>query len=434
MGTKSNKCIILVGASFDTGNLGVNALAWSALKILRDEWPEAEIAVVGAGKKPKIARFQRDVSQEEIQIWPVRYCRNPFAANHILKLWVVVMFCRLFPFLQKSWNQDNTSLGALLRADMIADITGGDSFSDIYGIQRLIKRCSIKMLCQLTGKPFLLLPQTYGPFKSRLARILAGSILKHADAIYSRDQEGLEQIRQIMGKRKMRAIPELCPDVAFVLEAIRPEGVQIQLVERLKDEGRCLIGLNISGLLYRGGYTQDNMFGLVCNYRKLVVDIVSCFAKKENHYVLLIPHVIQNISGPGIESDIYACQEVWNALPRFEQKKTMVVNGCYDQNQIKYLIGLCDFFMGARMHSTIAALSQCVPAVGMAYSKKFVGVFQTAGVEDCVVDMRQWDEAKIIGQIAAISLNREKYRQRLAETIPSVKQRIHEIFSDLNIQ
>ncbi|MBW2647335.1 MAG: hypothetical protein JRE23_14395 [Deltaproteobacteria bacterium] len=28
---------------------------------------------------------------------------------------------------------------------------------------------------------------------------------------------------------------------------------------------------------------------------------------------------------------------------------------------MKYSIGLCDFFIGARMHSAIAALSQCAP-------------------------------------------------------------------------
>ena len=39
-----------------------------------------------------------------------------------------------------------------------------------------------------------------------------------------------------------------------------------------------------------------------------------------------------------------------------------------------YISGM-DFFMGARMHATIAAFSSGVPVVPMAYSRKFNGLF-----------------------------------------------------------
>ena len=47
----------------------------------------------------------------------------------------------------------------------------------------------------------------------------------------------------------------------------------------------------------------------------------------------------------------------------------------------KAVIGQCDFFIGSRMHACIAALSQGVPCVGVAYSMKFAGVFDTVGME-----------------------------------------------------
>ena len=74
----------------------------------------------------------------------------------------------------------------------------------------------------------------------------------------------------------------------------------------------------------------------------------------------------------------------------------------YDQNETKYLIGLCDFFLGARMHATIAALSQGMPAVGMAYSRKFRGVFETAGVGDCVLDLRKLSNDHVLDGIKGI--------------------------------
>jgi colanic acid/amylovoran biosynthesis protein len=60
----------------------------------------------------------------------------------------------------------------------------------------------------------------------------------------------------------------------------------------------------------------------------------------------------------------------------------------YDQHEIKAVIGRCDFFIGSRMHSCIAALSQGIPTIGVAYSKKFEGVFDSIGMRNWVIDGR----------------------------------------------
>ena len=65
---------------------------------------------------------------------------------------------------------------------------------------------------------------------------------------------------------------------------------------------------------------------------------------------------------------------------------TTRVNSPLKADQTKYVIGLCDVFVGARMHACIAALSQGIPAIGIAYSRKFAGVFETFGVEALVFD------------------------------------------------
>ena len=62
-----------------------------------------------------------------------------------------------------------------------------------------------------------------------------------------------------------------------------------------------------------------------------------------------------------------------------------------------YISGL-DFFLGARMHSCIAAFSSGVPVVPMAYSRKFSGLFGSLGYNytvDCTTD----DENEILRRI-----------------------------------
>jgi colanic acid/amylovoran biosynthesis protein len=101
----------------------------------------------------------------------------------------------------------------------------------------------------------------------------------------------------------------------------------------------------------------------------------------------------------------------------------------YDQHEMKYLIGQCDFFIGSRMHACIAALSQGVPAVGLAYSRKFLGVLRSIGVENLVVDLRECGAGKISKLIDDAYLSREKIQSDLADRMPSVRQTVEKLFA-----
>lgn len=421
------KSIVLLGASFATGNLGVNALAWSSLKIIRAKWPEARIVLVGTGRQPGVAITRLDGRQEKLSTWPVRYCLNLLERHHIVGLGLAVFLCRLLPLFKKRLARMSSTLGELLLCDLVCDITGGDSFSDIYGFPRLFRGYLLKRVCQMSGKPFIMLPQTYGPFKTPLARILARRILIRTEMIYSRDQEGIAVVEKLIGKSSKL---KLCPDVAFAMEATRPDTAQTVHLEQLKAESG-LIGLNISGLLYNGGYTQNNMFGLACNYQALVTNIVSYFIQHTGHHILLVPHVLPSAEY-AVEDDLVASLDVLKSLPAAAQMRITVLEKGYDQNETKYCIGLCTFFLGARMHATIAALSQCIPAVGMAYSKKFAGVFATAGVENCVLDLRQLNEEQVLDGVRQIFNRKEGIRAGLEKTLPEMKHNILNLFNGFN--
>lgn len=52
-----------------------------------------------------------------------------------------------------------------------------------------------------------------------------------------------------------------------------------------------LVGLNVSSLLYMGGYSRDNMFQLREDFPRLIDAIVEFIAEQLHARVLLIPHV-----------------------------------------------------------------------------------------------------------------------------------------------
>lgn len=420
-----SKKILLLGADFATGNLGVSALAWSSLYGLINSDPNVSVALWASGRTRDSVVLTIDKKTIEIKVWPVRWKANPFVQDHLLYIALGVLAVKLFARLADRLKKKENSLGALLSADLICDITGGDSFSDIYGIQRLFRNFLIKSLCLLIKKPFILLPQTYGPFQRWISRWFARYVLRRSTAIYARDQKSITLVENLLSRVGENIPLQLCPDVAFLLEPTRPSVDVVERVEQIKKDNKRIVGLNISGLLYHGGYTLDNMFGLKCDYKQLCRQIVEYFTTHDA-FVFLIPHVLTREIP--IEDDLQACKKICAQLPDAVRKKTIILDRGYNQNEIKYLIGLCDFFIGARMHATIAALSQCVPAVGLAYSDKFRGVFETVGVQNCVFDMRSFDGAQILAEIIKVFENRQIFSSQLKTKMPMVKKRIEETF------
>ncbi|MGC8494224.1 MAG: polysaccharide pyruvyl transferase family protein [Syntrophobacteraceae bacterium] len=420
--------ICLIGASFQTGNLGVSALASGAIRALLHADPSSRVFFLDYELKAISRDEQCEGEQVRIELVNIRFNKNVLLANNIARLIISGLLMRLIRSRLGGALEfeSNTTLRAINQADIVAAISGGDSFSDLYGLRRLVYVALPQILTLTLGKPLTLLPQTYGPFKSQVARKIARFILGRAETVYSRDREGLETVRKLLGHRGLNA--RFCYDVGFVLEpGISEERTPAWLVERSKV--KPLIGLNVSGLLWTGGYSRDNMFKLKCNYRQLVGSLISYFVQEHGSDVMLVPHVV---SGAGSESDATACKEVYDRASEAIRKNLCLLDPVYDQHEIKGLIGKCNFFLGSRMHACIAALSQCVPAVGLAYSVKFKGVFESIDMDESVIDLREHDIEQVVDTVAGLYEFRGKLQSTLEVKMPAVRKHVLDLFKAMN--
>jgi polysaccharide pyruvyl transferase WcaK-like protein len=274
-----------------------------------------------------------------------------------------------------------------------------------------------------------MLPQTYGPFERAITRAAARYVIKNASAVYSRDRRGLEFLRLLMKKHNCNGKLRFVPDVAFVMDTTVPGRLDAAISRLTGKRDNIVIGFNISGLLFNGGYTRNNMFGLKADYERLVYDIIARLMSYDKTTVLLIPHVFPP-AGYEVESDEAACLRVLSEIDRRHNGRILLAGGKYSHTEIKYVIGLCDFFIGSRMHACIAAMSQCIPTVGIAYSWKFEGVFESVNMADCVADARYCSEREITEKIDNVFARRYEIRQSLEAVMPEVKKNILNIFME----
>jgi len=427
--------VCLLGASFDTGNMGVSALAESSVKCILTRWPNAQVTLLGSGREEGVYHLQMLEREIVLRKVPIRFCKNVFLSCHFFVLAFCSAVLRVLPLgpVKRFVIRHNPMMAVLLEADVFVDISGGDSFSDIYGMKRLTLGFFTRLLPLMLKKDLVMYPQTYGPFKRAIARRMARYILRRCKKIYTRDRAGLEYVRNLLGRTAKDSTVQFSPDVAFVLDARKPDTLEIDGLDRARSDESIIIGLNVSGLIYYGGYSGGNEFGLKVDYRELIDKIIDSLLQDVNTLILLVPHVIPTGNyGGNVENDLAACLDARERSSKSHPGRVFVADGRYDQGQIKYIIGLCDFFIGTRMHSCIAALSQCIPAVGLAYSKKFKGVFETVGVEDLVVEMRFASADEIVAAVDTAFHSRRAVVDRLEQKVPSVQRQVLALLENID--
>lgn len=396
------KNIILANAPEYNGNLGCVALCYSMLYLIDEIFSES-----GETYRLYLTDSNARHRRNEVKILgkTIRYetVSNPAPAslkNAIKKILLLPETLR--------------GVSVFRKADGIMDIGQGDSFSDIYGMVRFKRIDSIHRTARYFGKPYCFLPQTIGPFKSQEACRLSSESIRKAAVVMARDARSCQYVREHVAEQKQ--VDEYI-DVAFLLP-----------YQKQSFDPRLLhVGLNVSALLWNGGYTGDNQFGLKDDYQKIVREIIAFFLKKDDVVVHLIPHVISE--SYSVEDDSRVCTQL---VSEFQSERLVKSPDFRSPIDAKSYISGMDFFLGARMHSTIAAFSAGVPVVPMAYSRKFNGLYiETLGYPT-IADLQKDDVKEILQVVETAFDSRMQLKEDIRKAITDkVEGKILRLKNDL---
>ncbi|WP_158265608.1 polysaccharide pyruvyl transferase family protein [Blastopirellula marina] len=320
----------------------------------------------------------------------------------------------------------------------LLDVSGGDSFSDIYGQYRFDSIVGDKMVAISQGKPLILLPQTYGPFISEKNRQTASRVVRSARAVWARDERSYAIVRDLLGDQFDPERHKATVDMAFGLPVAAPDDSIANEIREFASQAEVLVGLNVSGLLYRSPSGGIEDFNFKSNYRDIIQELLKRLLAEPNVRVLLVGHVGPNqpteLDAAGLESDMTATRELLETVKIDDPSRTLSVPSHWNAMQLKWAIGQCDWFCGTRMHSCIAGLSQGVPTGAVAYSDKTIGVFETAGVGDSVIDPRVDDAETVVDKLLTSFQQRSVTKETLGQWLPVVKGRLKDFFEHLKAQ
>lgn len=402
--------LCLFGAAPSTGNLGVSALFLSAVAGVLEAHPDAHITAFdfGWGSGPL----------------PVRIGERPFTverrgANPSKRFWRMDTLANM-RLMGRLGGLGNPGVKAIRASQAVWDVSGGDSFTDLYGPKRFWTTTHPKFLAVENQRPLVLLPQTYGPFEDPGLRRIAQAVTARAQVAWARDAVSYGALQELLGKNFDPDRHRQGVDLAFGLPiSTPPEAALPRPVLDWWNQGASVSGINVSGLIYLDPDAAHSRYSFRANYREVMDRLVRELIDRGER-VLLVPHVIEPKGHP--ESDPEACERVRQALPPAQREFVEVLRPPYTASEVKSILARLDWFCGTRMHSTIGALSSGVPTAAVAYSLKFEGVFASCDQGAGVADPRALDTQETLDHLLASFAARKARQEQLAAALPRVKQ------------
>lgn len=388
---KRNINIILVNASIDGENMGCVALSYSIGilidKILKFEKIDYDLSITGYYKKSE----RKKINFKDTNIYyQTVVCPTIVGLKDLL-----TKIVRIKNFL--------ASRRIYKQSHIIFNLGEGDSFSDIYGTHRfdLISR-TIKAAIKY-NTPHCFLPQTIGPFKDNEVKQQAIKYLKSAQEVMVRDKMSLDVVKELDNTIDVREYI----DLAFALPFSKYNF----------DKEKIHVGINISALLWNGGYTRDNQFGLKSNYKCLIIDIINNLLHTDDRIQIhLISHVFC-LDKDGIENDFSVMTDIYKDL---NNPRITLAPLSFDPIDVKSYIAGMDFFIGSRMHATIAAFSAGVPVIPLAYSRKFNGLFIETLSYPYLSDLKTHDADEVKKMVNDSFKEKEKISELIRDRLDNI--------------
>lgn len=416
---KKEISIIFTGALPETNNLGVSALLYSVMSEIFKRIPNAQLTVFDFGKGIRESLFTNGEKNYKYKLCGAHNTRRFYLRE---SLWNM-RFSALFGGL------GNPAVNEIKNADVVLDISGGDSFTDLYGPRRYNTMTLAKNISIQLKTPLVLLPQTYGPFSKNQKNVK--HILKNVKAAWARDERSFKILKDLSSNYIKNKNIFSGIDVAFSLPKYEPKKILKQKTTTWLnvDRKKPVIGINVSGLIYNNPEVAISRYGFCASYKDVILGFIDKLFNSTDVNIILIPHVLDKQGH--FESDIDANHNVINEINKKYRDRIEVIDGIYDQSEIKWIISKLDWFCGTRMHSTIAALSTAVPSAAIAYSDKTLGVFETCEQGQYVIDPRALDTNEVIQRLYLSFENYKQTKLELNEIIPGILRRASEQFDNI---
>ncbi len=418
--------IILIPSNTDL-NRGDQALVWESIRLIEEVCDDPEISLMRGDDKrqyaqteklgypllPKILKHPGRVFSKQKHI---RYSLFELLVMGIVAIcdfvlsFMLLVKCRLinkFALLFMSNDSRKTYL-AFRNCDAVFVKGGGfihsyGAITDAYQIYYLLYYFLVAIRFK---KQLFVLPNSVGPLRSKLARLLACYVLKRCTYV---------SVRESVSKRFLLAQKLNVPiyrhaDLGFFLTCDEKFNANMYLIEHGVNLSVPIVGITLRPYRFPGDSNPEK------KYENYIMSVVSfCHYLEEQKYqIVLFSHTL----GPGAhENDTIAITEVSNLLDEQNIKHVMIEDEELDCRQVMALYSKFNYLVGTRFHSVIFAQNSFVPTIAISYGgNKGIGIMEDVGLSEFAIPISEISAERIVILFKKINNERERVGHQLKKS------------------
>lgn len=394
-----SKHFVIIGSTL-SGNKGAAAMLESAVQTLTERFP---------GSTFTLLTYLPTQREEE---------RNPYKNLQILKasplylglvINLLALLYFLLPFLRTTIRR-NQQIDALVRADVLLD-QGGITFVDgrekflLYNIASILPALFV-------GTKVVKCAQALGPFNNPLNRWAAKLFLPKMTAIVARGSITHQYLTELGLENTIQAA-----DYAFLLELQEQEQKSAQ---RYYDPqfftDTKVVGISPSVVMKKKVDASGK------DYIKILADFCNALIQ-EGYKVVIIPHSVRLQTEKTHNNDLPLCRTLFERIT--EKEKSLLLDDELTSQELRAVIGWCDYFVASRFHAMVSALAMKVPTLVIGWNHKYEEVLHMFELEEWAFGHRELTSTHLKKEFHRLVGRSVEVRTLLDRHLPAVKKQAY---------
>lgn len=210
--------------------------------------------------------------------------------------------------------------------------------------------------------------QSYGPFSTRLLKVLGRLDLRRRSVIYCRGEDALRRVKDLLPEANAVSYP----DTAISLEFEPKSRTAITGLS----PAVSYVTISPSSVLYSRGQGTDEQNSHILTVRHLISEF-----RRRGLHVVLVPHTVKPTEGPR-NCDL----EVARLAFAENDEGVTILSGDFGPRELKSAISGAVIHVGARYHSLVASLSAGIPSIALSWHPKYRDLMGEYGQQAFIVE------------------------------------------------
>ena len=249
-------------------------------------------------------------------------------------------------------------------------------------------------------KRVVLFPNSVGPFQTSIGRLLAKLSFSQFSFILLREAISYD----IVKKMNLNSKKILTGDAALLYEAGNANDYK-------KKSAHPIMG--ISAGFYSGILSRKETENYIIAHARLIDYSI----KKYHMEVRLLPHYVSGFEN----DDLDISKKIYE---KCSNKDNVVIITTESLKTFKNELNSLDLHISSKMHPTILATSNLIPAISVAYDHKQIGFYNNFNLEGMAIPLKGLTYEDLRDVFDYVWTNRIRIRKTLEEKVPALQQSI----------